>query len=77
MWGYYWGYTIAQIELMAMDAPIVVYHKDKKNGKKEFKKADPVAVLRTQMKWEENNKNRKEGEKIVLNFGGNNQSEKQ
>lgn len=31
-WNYWWGYTSAQIELLASDCPIVVYP-DEKGGK--------------------------------------------
>lgn len=37
-WGYMWGYTIPQIELLAIDAPLIVYsdvnRKDKPTAKK-------------------------------------------
>ena len=47
MWGYYWGYTAAQIELMAVDCPITVYnHKDNK-----FNKADAYDVERKAKEW--------------------------
>lgn len=43
MWGYYWGYTAAQIELMAVDCPITVYnHKDKRNKKTSLTKLMPT-----------------------------------
>jgi hypothetical protein len=39
----YWnGYTIAQIELMAADQPLVVYKKDKKKGSSK-KTCDDIA----------------------------------
>lgn len=38
MWNYLWGYTAAQIELMAVDAPMVVYTegKERKPSKEEL-----------------------------------------
>ena len=33
MWDYYWGLTAAQIELLTIDQPIVVYKKDEDNDK--------------------------------------------
>lgn len=34
MWGYYDGYTAAQIELMATDCPITVYDRRNEKGNK-------------------------------------------
>lgn len=52
MWGYYWGYTAAQIELMAVDCPITVYnHKDKRNKKNKFNKADAYDAERKAKEW--------------------------
>lgn len=33
MWDYYWGLTAAQVELLTIDQPIVVYKKDDDNDK--------------------------------------------
>ena len=33
MWDYYWGLTAAQVELLTIDQPIVVYKKDEDNDK--------------------------------------------
>ena len=33
MWDYYWGLTAAQVELLTIDQPIVVYKADKDNDK--------------------------------------------
>lgn len=55
MWGYYWGYTSAQIELMAADCPVIVYpkRKDEKNGKSTgFKKADAKDVSEAARHWQ-------------------------
>jgi len=79
MYDYNWGYTIAQIQLLSIDQPIVVYHHDKKNkdGKKEFKKVNAVDVLKAQLKWEQNNANREEGKPIVLDFSNFGKNTKQ
>lgn len=56
MWGYYWGYTSAQIELMAADSPIIVYpkRKDRKKGKPyEFDKADAIEVSKAAKQWQQ------------------------
>ena len=33
MWDYYWGLTAAQVELLTIDQPVVVYKADKDNDK--------------------------------------------
>lgn len=33
MWDYYWGLTAAQVELLTIDQPIVVYKADEDNDK--------------------------------------------
>jgi len=33
MWDYYWGLTAAQVEILTIDQPIVVYKADKDNDK--------------------------------------------
>ena len=42
MWGYMWGYTSAQIELMTADSPVVTYpgKKKKKGGREQGKEFD-------------------------------------
>lgn len=52
MWGYYWGYTSAQIELMAADCPIIVYPK-RKDRKNEFDKADAIEVSKAAKRWQQ------------------------
>lgn len=43
MWGYYWGYTMAQIQLLTSDTPVIVYKNLKDNKNKEKKpKRDEV-----------------------------------
>lgn len=74
MYAYYWLYTIAELQLLAIDQPIVVYHHENKDkdGKRVFKKLDALTVLKAQKKYEESKAKR--GDKpIVLdfsNFGG-------
>lgn len=33
MWSYYWNYTIAQIQLLTSDTPLIVYKKKEKSDK--------------------------------------------
>lgn len=40
MWGYYWGYSAAQVQLLVADTPIVTYKKDKSNKPKRPKMID-------------------------------------
>lgn len=56
---YYWGYTIAQIELASSDAPFVAYKaKDKlKPGDPGFK-SDPDKIRRDYDRWLERKKKR-------------------
>ena len=52
MWGFYDGYTAAQIELLAIDCPITTYAKNKKgNGKNEPARADADDVRRSADAW--------------------------
>ena len=46
MWGYYDGYTAAQIELMAIDCPITVYDRKPKKGDKGNPSALKVSAER-------------------------------
>lgn len=72
MWEYYNVYTCAQLELIALDAPVVVYNKDKgkkkKGEKAEFKKADAVDVLLKADAWNRKYADKKPEEGIKLNF---------
>lgn len=34
MWNYYWGYTAQQIQLLLLDAPIIVYKDKNKKDRK-------------------------------------------
>lgn len=54
MWGYYWGYTAAQIELLSVDGPIISYnhkHKTKNDKKKPFVNTEDVE--RKAREWQE------------------------
>lgn len=63
MYEYYWGLTAAQIELLAMDCPVVVY-KNKKDKPKHTKKEMDALMA----KWEAKQKEREEkGTKLNLN----------
>ena len=53
-----WGYTAAQIELMVVDAPLVVYPSDKNKVSKDD-------LERTKSKWEKKYKG-KESMKVDL-----------
>ncbi len=33
MWDYYWGFTAAQIELLTIDQPIIVYKRDENTAR--------------------------------------------
>lgn len=76
MWGYYWGFTAQEIELMAIDQPIVVYdHKNKE--KKKFGKVNKLNYAIVEREWKEKYEGR-ENEKIKLDFSqfdlGNNKA---
>lgn len=53
MWGYYDGYTAAQIELITADKPIIVYPKEKGKKKGEPEKANSADVTKAAEKWKE------------------------
>lgn len=58
MWGYMWGYTSAQIELVTADSPVVTYpgKKKKKGGRvqgKEFDVPDADDVRLAAERWKE------------------------
>lgn len=65
---YRWGYTKAQIELLAADQPLVLYKKDKAKSVTKSE-ADDLAD-----KWAQKHKKRESGEKILLSdiFSGDN-----
>ena len=69
MWDYYWGLTAAQVELLTIDQPIVVYKADKDNDKpwKNGTVSEGYANKQYQ-KWLEKKKKREaEGKDIDLN----------
>lgn len=54
MWGYYWQYTLAQIELLSVDGPLISYNR--KNRTKDNKSAPAVRaedVNRKVKEWQE------------------------
>ena len=71
MWDYYWGLTIAQVELLTIDQPIVVYKRDDSNkpkpGEKGFTRTADQAQA-AYRKWKERQEREKNsGKKINLN----------
>lgn len=50
-WDYWWGYTAAQLELMVVDAPLVVYDTDKKGKKK--RKPTALQIARSEKRFME------------------------
>lgn len=71
MYDYYWGLTVAQIELLSIDAPMVVYKHERrkdKNGKLAPKKANAVDVLKTAAAYKEKYKNKEN--KHTLDLSG-------
>ena len=66
-WGYFWGLTEAQVDLLLSDQPVVNYKhdKNKKGGKKEMKSPAAWKVEEAQAKWERKYAN---GEKPKLNL---------
>lgn len=50
MYGYLWEYTIAQIELLSIDQPIVTYRNDKDKKNRKPKATD---VLKREIEWRE------------------------
>jgi len=61
MWDYYWGLTAAQVELLTIDQPIVVYKADEDNDKpwKNGTVSESYANKQYQ-KWLEKKKQREE-----------------
>ena len=64
MWGYYDGYTAAQVELMVADSPIVVYDREKKPNVE--KKASALELNRAAVAYQK--KQAQGGVKSRLNF---------
>lgn len=68
MWDYYWGLTAAQVELLSIDQPIVVYKADQ-NKEKPWKdgKVSESYAQKAYRKWLEGKKKReKEGSEIDI-----------
>lgn len=66
MWAYKWVHTIAQIELITLDCPIIVYPKGKDKNGKEFTKANADSVYNAADKWENKYKGSSGGVKVSL-----------
>lgn len=69
MYGYYWIHTSAQIDLIAIDAPIVVYNRRKDGEAKHTRKemADVMAKWEAKRKAQGKAADFKAGEKVNLN----------
>lgn len=65
MWNYYYGMTLAQIELLTSDCPIIIYNtkKDKKDGAKKPRAGEVNDAIR---RWK--NKYGKKGNKVNLDL---------
>lgn len=71
MYDYYWGLTVAQIELLSIDAPMVVYKHERKrdkNGRIIPKKASAVEVMQATTAYKEKYKNKEN--KHTLDLSG-------
>lgn len=80
-WGYFWGMTESQVDLLLADQPVVNYKRDKKkksgargkNGVREMSKPADWKVSRAASEWEKKyGGEKKEGEskKIKFDFTG-------
>lgn len=67
MWDYYWGMTAAQVELLTIDQPIVVYKKEKKDSPWKDGKVSEDYASKQYRKWLEGKKRReREGRTIDI-----------
>ena len=67
MWDYYWGLTAAQVELLTIDQPIVVYKKEKKEAPWKNGTVSEEYADKQYRKWLERKKQReREGKTIDL-----------
>lgn len=67
MWDYYWGLTAAQVELLTIDQPIVVYKADKKEAPWKDGKVSEEYAKSQYRKWLERKQQReREGKTIDL-----------
>ena len=66
MWDYYWGLTAAQVELLTIDHPIVVYKKDDKKEKPwKDGKVSAEYANKAYLKWLERKKQRERTGKSI------------
>lgn len=65
-WDYWWGYTAAQLELMVVDAPLVVYDTDKKSKKK--RKPSALQIARSEKRFLEEHGDGKGGAFSIAGF---------
>jgi hypothetical protein len=67
MWDYYWGLTAAQVELLTIDQPIVVYKKEKREAPWKDGKVSEDYADKQYRKWLERKKQReREGKTVDL-----------
>jgi hypothetical protein len=67
MWDYYWGLTAAQVELLTIDQPIVVYKADKENTPWKNGTATASYAEKQLRLWEEKKRLREqEGRKVDI-----------
>lgn len=52
-WGYRWGFTSAQIELLAVDTPIIVYPKRNKGKNGNQRKPKAIEVKSASRRWQQ------------------------
>ena len=65
MWDYYWGLTAAQVELLTIDQPMVVYKKEKKDAPwKDGKVSEDYADKQYRMWLERKKQRERDGKKI-------------
>lgn len=67
MYGYYDGHTIAQIDLISADAPIVTYSRDKQ--KKGGRKPNRRELLESALKYKMKHRDGSDGRR-TLDFSG-------
>ena len=69
MWDYYWGLTAAQVEILTIDQPIVVYKKDENKPKPwENGTVTEDYAKKAYQKWLEKKKKREaEGKNVDIN----------
>ena len=65
MWDYYWGLTAAQVELLTIDQPIVVYQKDKEKVPWKDGTATASYAEKQLRKWEEKKRLREQTGKNI------------